>query len=113
MVSIYKIKSNTIFKYIFCNTLANKKSGNNDGALIISHFRRLLNPIQVYDVIDCPPEKALNWLKTTQLECVFILVAGGDGTVAGVLNSIHNLQLKVIINPLLFDASMIQILIIN
>jgi hypothetical protein len=27
------------------------------------------------------------------------LVAGGDGTVAGVLNSIHNLQLKVIINP--------------
>ncbi|XP_025407270.1 diacylglycerol kinase epsilon-like isoform X2 [Sipha flava] len=38
---------------------ANKKSGNNDGALIISHFRRLLNPIQVYDVIDCPPEKAL------------------------------------------------------
>jgi len=113
LVSIYKIKFNTIFKYIFCYTLANKKSGNNDGALIISHFRRLLNPIQVYDVIDCPPEKALDWLKTTQLECVFILVAGGDGTVAGVLNSIHNLQLKVIINPSLFYASMIQILIIN
>ncbi|XP_015369348.1 PREDICTED: diacylglycerol kinase epsilon [Diuraphis noxia] len=75
--------------------LANKKSGNNDGALIISRFRRLLNPIQVYDVIDCPPEKALNWLKTAQLECVYILVAGGDGTVAGVLNSIHNLQLKM------------------
>jgi len=51
----------------------------------------------VYDVIDCPPGKALDWLKTTQLECVFILVAGGDGTVSGVLNNIHNLQLKVII----------------
>lgn len=113
MVSIYKIKSNTNFQIYFLNTLANKKSGNNDGALIISHFRRLLNPIQVYDVIDCPPEKALDWLKTSQLESVFVLVAGGDGTVAGVLNSIHNLQLKVIINPPLFDITMIQILIIK
>lgn len=79
-------------------SLANKKSGNNDGALIISHFHRLLNPIQVYDVIDCPPEKALAWMKTTQLECVYILVAGGDGTIASVLNAIHNLQLKVLKN---------------
>jgi len=67
----------------------------------------------VYDVIDCPPEKALNWLKTTQLECVFVLVAGGDGTVAGVLNSIHNLQLKVIISSPLFDTSLIKILIVK
>lgn len=87
---------------------ANKKSGNNDGALIISHFRRLLNPIQVYDVIDSPPEKVLVWLKNTQLECIYILVAGGDGTVAGVLNGIHNLQLKVLIY-LLFIASSINI----
>lgn len=78
------------------DNLANKKSGNNDGALIISHFRRLLNPIQVYDVIDCPPEKALTWLKTTHLDSVYVMVAGGDGTVAGVLNAIHNLQLKVL-----------------
>lgn len=76
-------------------TKANKKSGNNDGSLIISHFRRLLNPIQVYDVIDTPPEKALAWLKTSQLECVYVMVAGGDGSVAGVLNGIHNLHLKV------------------
>lgn len=81
----------------FC-TLANKKSGNNDGALIISRFRQLLNPIQVYDVIDCPPEKALAWLKTSQLDCVYVLAAGGDGTVAGVLNGINNLQLKVLTN---------------
>jgi len=50
----------------------------------------------VYDVIDCPPEKALAWLKTSQLECVYVLVAGGDGTIAGVLNSIHNLNLNVL-----------------
>lgn len=77
-------------------TLANKKSGNNDGSLIISHFRRLLNPIQVYDVIDSPPEKSLVWLKNSQLECVYVMVAGGDGTVAGVLNAIHNLHLEVL-----------------
>lgn len=64
--------------------------------MIISHFRRLLNPIQVYDVIDSPPEKVLTWLKTTKLECIYVLVAGGDGTVGGVLNGIHNLQLKVL-----------------
>jgi len=86
------------FFNIICNlfTLANKKSGNNDGTLIISHFRRLLNPIQVYDIIDCPPEKALVWLKYTHIESVYVLVAGGDGSIAGVLNSIHNLQLKVL-----------------
>lgn len=67
----------------------------------------------MYDVIDCPPEKALNWLKTAQLECVFVLAAGGDGTVAGVLNSIHNLQLKVIIYTPLSDTSMIKILIVK
>lgn len=50
----------------------------------------------MYDVLESLPEKALTWLKTSHLESVYVLVAGGDGTVAGVLNSIHNLQLKVI-----------------
>lgn len=49
----------------------------------------------MYDVIDSPPEKALAWLKTSQLENVYVMVAGGDGSVAGVLNGIHNLHLKV------------------
>jgi len=50
----------------------------------------------VYDVIDSPPEKSLVWLKNSQLECVYVMVAGGDGTVAGVLNAIHNLHLEVL-----------------
>ncbi|XP_050524928.1 diacylglycerol kinase epsilon-like [Daktulosphaira vitifoliae] len=72
----------------------NKKSGNNDGSVIMSHFRRILNPIQVYDVIENPPEKVLLWLKNSTLNNIYILVAGGDGTVAGVLNSIYNLKLE-------------------
>ncbi|XP_050422906.1 diacylglycerol kinase epsilon-like [Adelges cooleyi] len=72
----------------------NKKSGNNDGALIMSYFRRLLNPVQVCDVIENPPEKTLAWMKNANFDRVYILVAGGDGTVAGVLNSVHKLLLK-------------------
>lgn len=61
----------------------------------MSHFRRILNPVQVYDVIENPPEKVLSWMKSSNLNNVYILVAGGDGTVAGVLNSIHCLKLEV------------------
>lgn len=67
----------------------------------------------MYDVIDCPPSKALAWMKTTQLERVYILVAGGDGTVAGVLNAIHNLQLKVLNNLPFYKINKTFILILK
>jgi len=63
----------------------------------------------VYDVNDCPPKKALAWLKTTQLECVYVLVAGGDGTIAGVLNSIYNSNLKVLKSFFYYFLSMTHV----
>jgi len=36
---------------------ANPKSGGNRGATLIQYFKRLLNPIQVYDITDGGPEK--------------------------------------------------------
>lgn len=81
---------------IFSNISANRKSGNNDGAEILSLFRRLLNPAQVVDLTERDPVAALEWCRLLGDNPCNILVAGGDGTVAWLLNSIHKLKLKVI-----------------
>ncbi|XP_012256504.2 diacylglycerol kinase epsilon [Athalia rosae] len=74
--------------------VANRKSGNNDGAEILSLFRRLVNPAQVVDLAERDPVAALEWCRLLGDVACNILVAGGDGTVAWLLNTIHKLQLK-------------------
>lgn len=78
--------------------IANRKSGNNDGDIILSLFRRLLNPAQVVDLADHSPEAALEWCSLLGEVRTTVLVAGGDGTVGWVLNAVNKLQLKVGIN---------------
>ncbi|XP_041978592.1 diacylglycerol kinase epsilon-like [Aricia agestis] len=75
--------SNKPFHHLWVN--ANRKSGSYKGDEVLSIFRGVLNPIQVIDIASIPPEKALKWLPT---KCK-ILVAGGDGTIAWVLNALH------------------------
>ncbi|CAD6241355.1 GSCOCG00002681001-RA-CDS [Cotesia congregata] len=77
--------------------VANKKSGNNDGAMVLSMFRRLLNPSQVVDLSERDPVAALEWCRLLGDKSCNVLVAGGDGTVAWLLNSIHKLRLKVLL----------------
>lgn len=73
----------------------NRKSGNNDGGQILSLFRRLLNPAQIVDLADRDPVAALEWCHLLgKIPCI-ILVAGGDGTVAWLLNTINKLELEV------------------
>lgn len=64
--------------------IANRKSGSNRSDEILSLFRGLLNPIQVIDVSVTSPESVVRWLP----EKCRVLVAGGDGTVAWVLNAL-------------------------
>ncbi|XP_046660708.1 diacylglycerol kinase epsilon-like [Homalodisca vitripennis] len=78
--------------------VANCKSGSNDGDLVLSCFRRLLNPAQVVDLSRWPPQAALEWcqlLGPSLSRPAVVLVAGGDGTVGWVLNAIHKLKLKM------------------
>lgn len=75
--------------------LANKKSGNNDGAEILSLFRRLLNPAQVVDLSECDAVAILEWCRLLGKVTCTLLVAGGDGTIASLLNAIHKVGLKV------------------
>ncbi|XP_013169355.1 PREDICTED: diacylglycerol kinase epsilon [Papilio xuthus] len=65
--------------------LANRKSGSSRSDEVISIFRGLLNPIQVVDISSIAPEKVIKWLPS---RCR-LLIAGGDGTVAWVLNALQ------------------------
>lgn len=77
--------------------IANRKSGNNDAGTILSKFLPILNPLQVIDLSD-----KSNLLELSLQMCrmlpknitVRILVAGGDGTIGWVLNTIHQLKLN-------------------
>ncbi|XP_066588892.1 diacylglycerol kinase epsilon isoform X2 [Prorops nasuta] len=74
--------------------VGNRKSGNNDGAEILSLFRRLINPAQVVDLADRDPVAALEWCRLLGDVPCTVLVAGGDGTIAWLLNAVYKLNLK-------------------
>lgn len=74
--------------------VGNRKSGNNDGEEILSLFRRILNPAQVMDLAEQDPAAVLMWCRLLGDTPCTILVAGGDGTIAWLLNIIHKLDLK-------------------
>uniref|UniRef100_A0A8D8LY56 Diacylglycerol kinase n=3 Tax=Cacopsylla melanoneura TaxID=428564 RepID=A0A8D8LY56_9HEMI len=74
--------------------LGNRKSGNGDGSHVLSTFRRLLNPLQVVDLADKSPEEALHWVTLVPSRGQsLILAAGGDGTAAWILNTIHSMKM--------------------
>ena len=75
--------------------IANRKSGSSDGDEILSQFRRILNPAQVVDLTERDPVAALEWCRLLGQTPCNVLVAGGDGTVAWLLNAIHKLHLQV------------------
>lgn len=76
--------------------IGNRKSGNNDGVKILRAFRYILNGCQVIDLDDEPPEQGLYWCKVLSKShpdvVPIILAAGGDGTIAWILQTIDKLQ---------------------
>ncbi|VDO88502.1 unnamed protein product [Heligmosomoides polygyrus] len=71
--------------------LVNSKSGDNQGQRMIRKFKRLLNPLQVFDIIVTGPDFALSFFDA--LDCFRVLVCGGDGTVGWVLGAFDRLGL--------------------
>ncbi|XP_077380337.1 diacylglycerol kinase epsilon [Festucalex cinctus] len=74
--------------------LANTRSGNNMGEALLGEFRSLLNPVQVFDLSQLSPSKALQLCTLLPPGCVRVLVCGGDGTVGWVLDAIDGMKLK-------------------
>mmetsp|Transcript_27 Transcript_27/g.40 ORF Transcript_27/g.40 Transcript_27/m.40 type:complete len:1010 (-) Transcript_27:246-3275(-) len=70
----------------------NSRSGPQQGHLLITQFRRLLNPIQVWDLAKGGPEKILKSFSV--LSHFQILVCGGDGTVSWIISALERMDLK-------------------
>ncbi|KAG7327043.1 hypothetical protein KOW79_010444 [Hemibagrus wyckioides] len=74
--------------------LANTRSGNNMGEELLGEFRTLLNPVQVFNLSEIAPSKALQLCTLLPPGCVRVLVCGGDGTVGWVLDAIDTMKQK-------------------
>lgn len=71
----------------------NSRSGPQQGHLLITQLRRLLNPIQVWDLgEDGGPEIILE--SFTVFRNLRIMVCGGDGTVSWIIATLEKLKLK-------------------
>lgn len=69
----------------------NPKSGDHMGERFLRRFRQLLNPAQVYDLMESGPSLGLRLFRS--FEQFRILVCGGDGSVGWVLSQIDSLDL--------------------
>ncbi|GFO12496.1 diacylglycerol kinase [Plakobranchus ocellatus] len=74
--------------------ICNRKSGSNEGELLLHSFRDVLNPAQVIDINEIRPESALEWCNLLPDVNFCLLVCGGDGTIGWVLTAIEKLKLK-------------------
>lgn len=70
----------------------NSRSGPQQGHLLITQLRRLLNPIQIWDLADGGPGDVLQ--SFSALTRLRILVCGGDGTVSWIVSTIETMQLQ-------------------
>lgn len=72
---------------------ANSKSGSSGSPEVVAQMRGILHPLQVFELESHGPQEALQWAIHAAPATCRILVAGGDGTVDWVLNTI--LQMNV------------------
>uniref|UniRef100_A0A8D8KEF9 Diacylglycerol kinase n=1 Tax=Culex pipiens TaxID=7175 RepID=A0A8D8KEF9_CULPI len=73
--------------------VANSKSGSSGSPEVVAQMRGILHPLQVFELESHGPQEALQWAIHAAPATCRILVAGGDGTVDWVLNTI--LQMNV------------------
>uniref|UniRef100_A0A7N8YRR7 Diacylglycerol kinase n=1 Tax=Mastacembelus armatus TaxID=205130 RepID=A0A7N8YRR7_9TELE len=69
----------------------NSKSGDNQGVKFLRRFKQLLNPAQVFDLMNGGPHLGLRLFQ--KFDTFRILVCGGDGSVGWVLSEIDALIL--------------------
>ncbi|XP_063681030.1 diacylglycerol kinase eta-like [Bolinopsis microptera] len=69
----------------------NSKSGDAQGVKFLRKFKELLNPIQVFDLMNGGPMPGLMLFQ--ELEQFRVMVCGGDGSVGWVLSAIDQLEL--------------------
>ena len=69
----------------------NSRSGSQQGHLLITQLRRLLNPVQIWDLAYGNPRMILeSFMVFTRLR---ILVCGGDGTVSWIIHTLEEMKI--------------------
>lgn len=63
---------------------------------MISVFRSVLNPIQIFELTSSGPNAVLNLISKIRTVPCRILVAGGDGTIGWILNEISRKGIQLI-----------------
>ncbi|XP_075166519.1 diacylglycerol kinase epsilon [Haematobia irritans] len=74
--------------------IANTKSGSSTGSDVVSLLRGYLHPLQVMELGSRGPQDAMQWAAKASPRPCRILVAGGDGTIGWVLNTMYTLNIK-------------------
>lgn len=69
----------------------NSRAGPQQGHLLLNQLRRLLNPIQIWDLANGPPGPVLQSFSI--FSKLRVLVCGGDGTVAWIMSALEDLEL--------------------
>jgi diacylglycerol kinase (ATP) len=70
----------------------NSRSGPQQGHLLITQLRRLLNPVQIWDLAHGNPRMILeSFMVFTRLR---ILVCGGDGTVSWIIQTLEEMKIS-------------------
>nr|XP_006816467.1 PREDICTED: diacylglycerol kinase delta-like [Saccoglossus kowalevskii] len=69
----------------------NSKSGDNQGVRFLRRFKQLLNPAQVFDLMNGGPHLGLRLFQ--RFETFRVIIAGGDGSVGWVLSEIDKMDL--------------------
>jgi len=75
--------------------IGNGKSGSSEACHVLSSARKVLNAVQAIDLANQEPMMALQLctlLRDTQCR---LLIAGGDGTISWVLNTVQDLNMKI------------------
>jgi len=70
----------------------NARSGPQQGHVLMTQLRRLLNPIQVWDLANGGPEKVLE--SFSAMSKFRILVCGGDGTVSWIIGALEKMAFE-------------------
>lgn len=74
--------------------VANMKSGSSLAEDILSHYRGILNPLQVIELNRRGPDMVVKWLERLKPFKCRILIAGGDGTVGWIMNTIFERKVQ-------------------
>ncbi|KAK2166375.1 hypothetical protein NP493_1325g01034 [Ridgeia piscesae] len=84
---------NLISKCVSTTLVFNWKSScHSKGIKMLRKFKQLLNPAQVFDLMNGGPKAGLRLFQT--FESFRVIVAGGDGSIGWVLNEIDHLGLQ-------------------